>query len=325
MPKLSVVIPVYGVERYIERCAVSLFEQSLTEIEFIFVDDCSPDRSVEILRSVVERYGDSLKEMNDSVKIVRTPSNGGQCAARRFGMQLAAGDFVINCDSDDWLEKDAYTLMYRKAVDEGADLVVCDLVSDDAKGTQRYYKSIGRGLEADTIIVDAARDKATWSLCDKIIRRSLLESVVAWPQYNMGEDMVITFQILATHPKVAYVQKALYHYFINTDSITKHVTKQIAFSNFAQLKGNVDTLKSALLQKGEYERYKEVLDCLYYRTLNILVKFIPDSEVYALWRQTVKDLGIDVLHNPYIKSHYKTRHIILMAHLNFLFIRKKNK
>lgn len=324
MYKLSVVIPVYGVERYIEHCVRSLFEQSLTGIEFIFVDDCSPDRSVEILRSVVEQYSDSLEEKNDTVKIVSTPSNGGQCAARRLGMQLATGEFVINCDSDDWLEKDAYALMYQKAEEEGADVVCCDLVSDDAHGTQRYYKSIGRGLEADTIIVDAARDKATWSLCDKMIRRSLLESVTVWPERNMGEDMVITFQVLATQPKVSYVPRGLYHYFINTDSITKHVTKQIAFSNFSQLKGNVDALRSALTQKGEYELYKEVMDCLYYRTLNILMKFIPDREVYALWRKTVKDLGIDVLHNPYIKGHYKTRHIILMLHLNFLFIRKKN-
>ncbi len=325
MYNLSVVIPVYGVERYIERCARSLFEQSLTGIEFIFVDDCSQDRSVEILRSVVEQYADTLEKKNDTVKIVSTSSNGGQCAARRFGMNLATGEYVINCDSDDWLEKDAYESMYRKAEEEGADVVCCDLVSDDANGMQRYYKSIGRGLDPDTIIIDAARDKATWSLCDKMIRRSLLKSVTAWPSYNMGEDMVITFQVLAMQPKVSYVPRGLYHYFVNTDSITKHVTKQIAFTNFAQLKGNVDALRSALIQKGEYERYKEVMDCLYYRTLNILMKFIPDREVYALWRKTVKDLGIDVLHNSYIKGHYKTRHIILMLRLNFLFIRKKNR
>ncbi len=325
MPKLSVIIPVYGVEKYIERCARSLFDQSLDEIEFIFVDDCSPDRSVAILRKVLEQYADALEQKRDTVKIVSMPANGGQCAARRHGMQIATGEFVINCDSDDWVDKDIYLLMYQKALEDGADVVVCDHCLTDGKGMEKRYKSICRGTDPDTVIVDAARDKATWSLCDKMMRRSLLENVLAWPQYNMGEDMVITFQILAAQPKVSYVQKTLYYYFVNTASITKHVTKDIAFRNFAQLKGNVDILKSALIEKGQYDRYRQVVDCLYYRSLNILLKFIPDREVYALWRRSVKELGIDVLHNPYIKGHYKSRHIILMLHLNFLFIRKSSR
>ena len=83
MPKVSVLVPVYGVEKYIERCARSLFEQTLDDIEFIFVDDCTPDRSIEILESVIEKYRLRFAEKKYDVRIERMPTNSGQAAVRR--------------------------------------------------------------------------------------------------------------------------------------------------------------------------------------------------------------------------------------------------
>ena len=83
MPKVSVLVPVYGVEKFIERCARSLFEQTLNDMEFIFVDDCTPDRSIEILKSVIEEYRLRFAEKKYEVRIERLPTNSGLAAVRK--------------------------------------------------------------------------------------------------------------------------------------------------------------------------------------------------------------------------------------------------
>ena len=97
MPKVSVIIPVYNVEKYIERCANSLFSQTLDDIEYLFVNDCSQDKSIEVLNKVLEKYSNRKKH----VIIKNMEHNYGQATVRRWGMLHATGDFVIHCDSDD--------------------------------------------------------------------------------------------------------------------------------------------------------------------------------------------------------------------------------
>ena len=111
-PKVSVIVPIYGVEAYIERCAVSLFEQTLDDIEYIFVNDCTPDESMKILSHVLSRY----PHRTDQVVIINQPKNMGAAKAREVGIKAAKGEYIIHCDSDDWVDKDMYFLMYQEAV-----------------------------------------------------------------------------------------------------------------------------------------------------------------------------------------------------------------
>ena len=97
MPKVSVVIPVYGVEKYIERCARTLFEQTIDDIEYIFVNDCTKDRSIEILEQVIKDY----PQRKGQIRIENMLTNSGQAAVRRCGIELATGEYIIHCDSDD--------------------------------------------------------------------------------------------------------------------------------------------------------------------------------------------------------------------------------
>ena len=126
MAKVSVVIPVYNVEKYIETCVRSLFEQTLHDVEYVFVDDCSPDRSVEILKGLVGEYQTRLEEEGKVVRILRMPVNSGQAKVRREGVAHCTGEYIIHCDSDDWVETDMYRAMYETAVASGSDVVVCD-------------------------------------------------------------------------------------------------------------------------------------------------------------------------------------------------------
>lgn len=106
-PLVSILIPVYNVEAYIERCARSAFEQSYQNLEFIFVDDATPDASIQVLQRVIADYPDRC----DSIKILHHERNRGLAAARNTAIAACHGDFVMHVDSDDWLEPEAAELL----------------------------------------------------------------------------------------------------------------------------------------------------------------------------------------------------------------------
>ena len=107
MPKVSVIIPVYNAGKYIERCVRSLFEQTLDDIEYIFVDDCSPDDSMDVLQKVLSEY----PQRKENVTLIRHKANTGQSGARKSGMHVAKGEYIIHCDADDWVDLDMYERM----------------------------------------------------------------------------------------------------------------------------------------------------------------------------------------------------------------------
>ena len=121
--KVSILVPVYNVAAFIEKCARSLFEQTFADIEYVFVDDCSPDNSVEILQRVLEDY----PERKSCVKILRHEVNKGVSSARNTALRNASGDYVFFVDSDDFLELDAIALLLDKAKGTNVDIVLCDI------------------------------------------------------------------------------------------------------------------------------------------------------------------------------------------------------
>jgi glycosyltransferase involved in cell wall biosynthesis len=129
IPKISIIIPVFRVEKYIERCVRSLFEQTLDDIEYIFINDCTPDNSMMILSNLIEQY----PYRKSQVKIIHHTINKGVSAARNAGLKTATGEYIIHCDSDDWVEKDMYESLYDKAIAEDADMVGCDFYCEYKK------------------------------------------------------------------------------------------------------------------------------------------------------------------------------------------------
>ena len=121
-PKVSVIVPFYKVEKYIEKCASSLLQQTLDDMEFIFVDDCGEDNSANILKKVIEQYP------SRDVKVVKMERNSGVSAARACGIEIAHGEYIGFCDSDDWMESDMYRTLYNEAIKVHADIVGCGFV-----------------------------------------------------------------------------------------------------------------------------------------------------------------------------------------------------
>ena len=135
MIKVSVIVPVYKVETFIERCIRSLMEQTLQDVEFVIVDDCSPDNSISIAQAVIQDY----PGRKEQVKLIRHNVNQGLPAARNSGLTVASGEYVFHCDSDDFVEPAMLEQLYRAAKDEKADIVWCDWMLSFGQN-ERYMK-----------------------------------------------------------------------------------------------------------------------------------------------------------------------------------------
>lgn len=215
MPKVSVICLVYDAAPFIERCARSLFEQTLDDLEFIFVDDCTPDNSFEILQRVLAEY----PRRRSQVRIIKMAQNSRQAAARTAGMKAATGNYMIHCDSDDWVERDAYELMYDKAVESGADVVGCKAVVH-INGKTSTAETFYEGLPSNSLY----EQRFGGSLWAKLISTKLIHDTGIYPYegINNGEDLNVTVRVFLKARKMAFVDRRLYHYnHDNQNSITR--------------------------------------------------------------------------------------------------------
>lgn len=222
MPKVSVIVLVYGVEHYIERCVRSLFQQTLEEIEFIFVDDCTPDRSMDILESLMEEY--PLRKSQS--KVIHLPYNMGQCLARKKGMEVASGDYVIHCDSDDWVELDMYEELYQAAVNTKSDIVFCNYFDSIDEFHQTEVK-LHYDFNKHSLISGLLSHQIPGFLWNKLVSRKLYSESLQWPKGNILEDLTLMLQFVYHAEMFTLVEKPFYHYFRNENSITREKTDRI--------------------------------------------------------------------------------------------------
>ncbi len=213
-PKVSVIIPVYQVENYIEKCARSLFAQTLDDIEYIFIDDCGGDSSINILSSILDEY----PNRKNQVKLIRYTENKGVSQSRQDGLDAATGEYIIHCDPDDWTELNMYEALYNEATETNADIVFCDFYCY-SNGKASTYTQTAISLTGISIIesVCGANNRTLHgSLWNKLIRASLYRNVKFPPNINYCEDVFVLLQILQTQGlKIRYLNATLYYYRIN--------------------------------------------------------------------------------------------------------------
>lgn len=219
MPKVSVIIPVYNVAEYIERCLLTLFGQTLRDMEYIFVDDGSLDDSVAKIGEVVERFPDFRKTQ---VKILRHNRNRGVAAARATGIQAATGDYVIHCDPDDYVETDMYEKMYQKAIADHADIVACHYFEEWPHHTKTIRRNYAQTPQ-DCLENIYRRNCHCSRLWDKLIRRSLIEQydIIPCEGCDYAEDLDCIVRVLYHASSISVVALPLYHYCRREDSITR--------------------------------------------------------------------------------------------------------
>ncbi len=215
---VSIITPVYGAEDFIGRCAESLFGQTYADIEYIFVDDCSPDRSVERMQEVLSRY----PHRRPQVKVVRHAKNRGVAAARNTGVAAATGDYIYYVDADDWIEPDAIGQMCALAASRDADIVGCGWFLAFSRNERRMpmpsYLTPAEALQG--MLCGQLR----WNLWLFMVRRTVyVEHDIRFIEgENVGEDMLVLIQLFAYARSIAFVERPLYHYQkLNAQSITQ--------------------------------------------------------------------------------------------------------
>ena len=206
---VSVIVPIYNVEDYIRQCAESLFCQTWKDIQFIFVDDGSPDRSIEILNEVLESH----PERKDQVIILHESNKGLPCA-RMAGLRKATGDYVIHVDSDDWVEPDYIETLITMALETGADVVYCDFFKEYGnKSTKIYLEGELSPADGKTALYSMHNSIIRAYMWNKLERRSLydLDNMFV-PVRAYHEDIVFQSQTLYFARTCVHVHKPLYHY-----------------------------------------------------------------------------------------------------------------
>ncbi len=252
MIKVSILIPVYNVATYIERCAVSVFNQTLSGIEFIFVNDASQDNSVQILNNLKKDYP------HLSIKIIHHTRNEGLATTRKTAFFESSGKYILTVDSDDYIESDMAESMYIKAEEEGADIVVSDFYIEELDRT-RIFKDYVSNNE-DKLFLNILKDeKSSPSLCNKLIKRELFDKIdYHLPiELNYYEDRYLTAKLFYFAKKVVKIDKPFYHYIqYNFSSITKSFNSK----HFEDVISYWELMDSFLKEKGLSEKYKNEIE-----------------------------------------------------------------
>lgn len=225
-PAVSVIIAVYKAEKYIERCARSLFEQTLKDMEFIFIDDATPDNSMNVLRRIIDEY----PERKPQVKIITHEHNMGTFVTKRDGYLAAGGGYVTVCDSDDYVELNTYERAYNKAIEEKSDIVVFNYIEHYADREVVVNRVLPYSSPGE-VIANAWRTRFIFLLCDVLIRnrRDVIENLPALGRIDIGEDGLIGVSLFYAlrNGRMAYIQEPFYHYDLtNTQSVTKNSTEK---------------------------------------------------------------------------------------------------
>ncbi len=279
-PKVTLIVPIYKVEAFIERCTTTLMEQTLREVEYIFVDDATPDHSIQILEEVVARY----PERKEQVRIVHHEENQGLPAARNTGLALATGEYIFHCDSDDYVESTMLEELYNAAKEKNADIVWCDWYLTFEQN-ERYMRqpSYTTTMEALQGVLHGNMKYNVWN---KLVRRSLYtDNGIEFPSgYGMGEDMTM-IRLMACARQVAYVPKAFYHY-IKTNSAA--FTNSYSERHLNELLHNTqETIEFIEAKFGKEVMEKDLA------AFKLSVKFpfliTDDRAMYAIWDRWFRD------------------------------------
>lgn len=248
MPKVSVIVPIYNVEKYLEKCINSLLSQTLEDIQIILVNDGSKDNSGNIAKEC---------EKNNKNRIIYVEKeNGGLSDARNYGLKYATGDFIAFLDSDDYIEKNAYEEMYNKAIEENADYVECDFIwefPNKIRVDKQYpYKNKKEMLSFVRVVA--------WN---KLIKRQLItDNNLEFPKGLRYEDVEFTYKLIPFINKFAYVDKPFIHYVQREGSIA-NVQNEGTAEIFTVLDNVIEFYK----KNNIYEKYRDELEYNYARYL----------------------------------------------------------
>lgn len=248
MPKVSVIVPIYNVENYLEKCIQSLINQTLKEIEIILVNDGSKDSSGKIAKSYQEKYPNQI--------IYLEKENGGLSDARNYAIPYATGEYIAFLDSDDYVELTTYEEMYQIAKKENSDMVECD-----------FYWEYPNKVKTDVGVIyhnpKEMLEKVRVVAWNKLIRREVMKQTkLQFPKGYRYEDVEFTYKLLPYLGKVSFLKKPCVHYIQREGSIA-NLQNERNREIFEVLERVINYYQ----EKGFYEEYQVQLEYVYTRYL----------------------------------------------------------
>ena len=213
--KISVIIPIFNSELYLERCLSSLFKQNFDNIQYVFIDDASTDNSLEVLSKFIRQY-ESKKE--DCV-VISQKQNRGISFCRQLGIKVSSGEYIAFCDSDDYIEPEAFEILYKKAVQNDADLVAFGYYVENGEESKTIFKSYGTSAE----ILKDIYSKSEIALWDKLFKRALLIDNDILPILGLDyyEDCYMTVKAIYYAKNIVTLKLPFYHYLDHPGSFSK--------------------------------------------------------------------------------------------------------
>ena len=269
---ISLIAPVYGVEKYIARFAESVFSQSYPYLQFVFVNDGTKDASMDVLNAIIK---DRFTHLKEQIVIVNQ-DNAGLPAARRKGIEYATGDYIWHVDPDDWIEKDAVEKIAAVISATDCDLVYFDLIKEYQGRSKIKREGEYSSLNKERYIKDMFYHKAFGCVWNKCVKRSLYKSdKLIYPEYTYGEDTFLTTQLVGMAGSIVHLKEVLYHYRKdNPQAITRqnHRKRHREYAlNFLRL----------------YEHYKKLPD-----QMNPIYMLSAPIRRRVIWYSIIYNLGL---------------------------------
>lgn len=286
--KISIIIPVYRVENYISRCCRSLFGMWFQDVEYLFVNDATPDGSMAVVESILNEY----PHKKAHVKLLAHPKNMGVACARNTGIEAATGEYIAFVDADDWIEEDMFEKLYQKAEAGQLDITGCDWYLE-FNASRRYMRQPVYEKASDCLSA-LLTGEMRWFLWAFLVRRDLYikNNIRFLDGANIGEDMAVLIQCFSFARSYRHIPEALYHYVkFNTVSITALDSKR----QIEIVKRNVDATVCFIRNRHQNDLERE-LDFL-----KLNVKFpllISDSTAnYEVWNASFPEANRSIWKN----------------------------
>lgn len=305
MPKVSVIVPVYNVENYIDKCLNSLVNQTLEDIEIIIINDGSTDNSETIIKKYIEKCPEKIKYY--------IKQNGGLSDARNFGLKYVNSEYVAFLDSDDYVKKDLYEKMYNKAIEENSDFVECDFIwkydNKEKVDTGIIYKNKNEMFALARVVA--------WN---KLIKTKIIkENNIEFPKGLRYEDVEFFYELLPYINKFSFVKEPLIYYVQRNNSIAN--TQNERTKEIFQILENVIKYYK---EKNLYNKYIEEIEYNYARytlcsSLFRMVK-IPNKKT----REELLKLSWNNL-NKYFPNWKKNKYMKELKGRKNIYMRTVNK
>ena len=320
MTKVSVIVPVYNVEKYLDKCLDSLVNQTLKEIEIIVVNDGTKDNSQKIIDKYVKKYPKKIKS--------HIKENGGQSSARNYGLQYATGEYIGFVDSDDYVELDMYEKLYEKAKSGDFDIAICNLnfVYEDKKNKEPFKINLNNDLTNKQMIKDYMINiyPVVWN---KIYKKNIFDNL----KFKEGvwfEDVELLYRMIPSINNIGYVDLYLYDYLQRDTSVTSTFDKRLYHY--------IDNLNDVLKyykNNNYFETYKKELEYCYVRYLyaTFVKRACNYSDNFEFSKavdktiQNVKQNFPNYRRNSYFYKSFKGIYIIIFNKFIAKIYRKLNR